>query len=104
MSDQLDLLSMVRSTDPETSRAAAMRTDRAEGKRRVLAFLRANSWRSWTDHEIAIGAGMDKGSASKRRLDLQRDGLVEFAGEWGTTPTGSSARRWRLARSQAVAS
>lgn len=103
MSNQLDIFRDVRPTGPETSHLAARRTDRAEGKRKVLAFLCANSWRSWTDHEIATGAGMDKGSASKRRLDLQRDGVVEFAGEWGTTPTGSSARRWRLAQSQAVA-
>ena len=102
---QPDLFSaMTRTTDPETSHAAARRTDRAEGKRRVLAFLNARSGEAFTDHEIAEATGMDKGSASKRRLDLQRDGLVEFAGAWGTTPTGSSARKWRLAQSQAVAS
>lgn len=89
---------MTRAGDPETSHMAARSTDRAEGKRRVLAFLTMNYSRSFTDHEIAAATGLCTGSASKRRLDLQRDGLVEFAGEWGTTPTGSSARRWRLTR------
>lgn len=89
--------SMARTSDPETSHIAARKTDRAEGKRRVLAFLRANPGRAFADYEIAQGTGLCGGSASKRRLDLQRDGLVVFAEEWGTTPTGSPARKWRAA-------
>lgn len=94
MSDQLDLLSMVRPTDPETSRAAALLTDRKGGMRKVMAFLSSRPGEAFTDHEIAEQTGMDKGSASKRRLDCQRDGLVEFAGTYGVTPTGAQARKW----------
>lgn len=91
---QGDLFTDVRSHNPETSHLAARRTDKAEGKRRVLAFLREHQG-AFTDHDIAAGTGLCQGSASKRRLDLQRDGLVVFAEEWGTTPTGSPARKWR---------
>lgn len=97
MPDQLDLLSMVRTSDPETSRIAARSTNRAEGRRRVLAFFTTHAGRAFTDTEVAAATGMVLGSAQKRRKDLERDGLVKFAEEWGTTPTGSPSRKWRLA-------
>lgn len=91
---QLDLLA--RLSDPETSHEAGARTDRSEGKRKVLAFLRSHPG-AWSDHEIASLVGMDKGSAAKRRLDLERDGLVVFSGEFGVSPTGCRVRKWRAA-------
>lgn len=95
MSDQLELLTMCRPGDPETSWQAARLTDRQKGMRRVLDFLTARRGEAFTDHQIAENTGMDKGSSSKRRLDLEREGLVEFAGEWGRTPNGAQARKWR---------
>lgn len=92
---QGDLFTDARPHDPETSHFAARTTNKAEGKARVLAFLRANPGRAFTDHKIAEHTGLCQGSAAKRRLDCQRDGLVEFAEEWGTSPSGSPARKWR---------
>lgn len=99
MPDQLDLLSMVRPSDPSTSRLAAMRTDRAKGKRQVRAFFAAHPHESFTDQEVAAATGMVLGSAQKRRKDLEREGVVEFSGEYGVTAAGSPSRKHRLVTS-----
>lgn len=96
MSDQLDLLSMVRSTDPDTSRAAAMRTNTSRGRRIVLLALL--KYGAMTDFEIAEATGEDKGSMSKRRGELttaKHGCLVERCGT-GLSPNGCSAAVWRL--------
>lgn len=93
---QLDIFSLARPSDPETSFAAARLTDRQGGMRRVLTFLAAHSERAFTDHQIAEYVGMDKGSAAVRRKDLRNLGYVEFADEFGVTPTGAKARMWRV--------
>ena len=96
MNDQLDLLSMVRAGDVETSRMAARLTDRRAGMRKVLAVLARHPDEAYTDQDIADLASMDKGSAAKRRLDCQRQEWVEFSGEFGTTRNKAKARRWRV--------
>lgn len=85
----------VRSTDPGTSWIAAARSKRTsgDGQRRVLVALAV---RPMTDAEIAEHAHMDGGSASKRRLDLQRAGRVAPTDRVRATSTGSPARVWQL--------
>jgi hypothetical protein len=86
---------MARSNDPGTSWIAAARSRRTagDGQRRVLAALTV---RPMTDAEIAAHAHMDGGSASKRRLDLQRAGRVIPTDRVRPTSTGSPARVWQI--------
>jgi hypothetical protein len=72
---------MVRSTDGPTSRLAAKRVQVGPGQAKVLAALR-DLGRA-TDQEIErhpLTAYMGRGSAIKRRLELERAGLVERCG------------------------
>lgn len=95
MPDQLDLLSMVRPTDPDTSHEAARRTNVGRGQDIVLRTLFAHG--PLTDFEIARIAGEDKGSMSKRRGELRDEfRWVERAEDDGVSPTGSRAARWQL--------
>lgn len=96
MNGQPDLFSMVRPSDPETSRAAALSTDTAKGEAKVMGVLTRWPDEAHTDHEIADLAGMDKGSASVRRKACERKGWVEWAGTFGLTPNGCKARRWQV--------
>lgn len=63
------------------------------GRQKVLAALAELG--TATDHTVAEYAEMPTGSAAKRRLELQRAGLVEEAGR-STSPNGSPATLWRL--------
>lgn len=97
MADQLDLLSaMYRSTDPDTSRAAAMRTNTSRGRRIVLLTLLR--YGAMTDFEIAARTGEDKGSMSKRRGELTtaKFGSCVMRCGTGVSPTGSPAAVWCL--------
>lgn len=95
MADQLDLLSMVRPTDPDTSHAAARRTNVGRGQSIVLHTLLTHG--PLTDFDIARLSGEDKGSMSKRRGELRDDfGWVERVKPDGVSPTGSAAARWQL--------
>lgn len=84
----------VRPSDPETSHDAAGTTNRQQGRAMVLEALRGSD--GLTDEQIADLAGMDKGSAAKRRLDLVRAGRVVWTGRHGLTSNGCKARTWRL--------
>ncbi len=75
----------VRSSDPSTSRAAAVAdgkalSDRAEARRKVLryaAFLTRTKGR-FSDTDLAgYVSGMDRGVVARRRLDLVQARLVE---------------------------
>lgn len=94
-----------RLSDPPTSHAAGRRAgkERTKNQERVLAALRANP-EGLTDFETAALTGLQQTSAGKRRLELQRAGLVEpvlLATPDGPiekrrqTPSGSTAIVWR---------
>jgi hypothetical protein len=97
-----DYLTMVRTNDQSTSRAAAAQalrsadTDRA----RVYDVLRQHP-AGLTDFEIADLLGRQQTSLGKRRLDLQRLGLVVKATDDAgreikrPAPSGSLALVWR---------
>ncbi len=55
-----------------------------------------------TDDELAEVSGIGKGTASPRRADLARAGLLEVAGH-AKTKTGSTAKTWRLVPADRVA-
>lgn len=94
---QLDLLDYAaRTTDPETSHQAAA-PDRTTDRACALTILRAHP-DGLTDHELAAEMGRIQTSAGKRRCELMRDGLVEWAGFTRLSPSGSPARVWRVAR------
>ena len=72
---------MVRSGDPITSRLAAKKADINRGQQCVLAAL--TRLVTGTDEDIENApecAQMGRGSARKRRLELQRAGLVVHCG------------------------
>lgn len=74
----LDFTADWRRSDPSTSRDAAVFNlpNRSAHKALVLAALLAAGERGLTDFEAAAETGLVATSAGKRRLDLQRDGLV----------------------------
>jgi hypothetical protein len=72
---------MVRASDPPTSKYAAKSVDVTAGRAKVHAAL-TDLGRA-TDQEIEqhpACRGMGRGSAIKRRLELERAGLVERCG------------------------
>jgi hypothetical protein len=92
-----------RYTDTSTAAGAAviMLGSRADGKRRVLPALAAAGERGLTDFDYLALIGMHQTTAGKRRLDLERDGLVrracEVAGGFAVRPSatsGSPAAVW----------
>lgn len=87
----------VRATDPSTSVGAATinRPRRANHKALVLDALRAAGPSGLTDFETGAATGLQQTSAGKRRLDLQRDGLVRpLIGERRLSPSGTPAQVW----------
>lgn len=74
----MDLFAMVRAHDMETARGAAGIAigHASEGRRKVLAALLAAGPDGLTDHESAAATGLIQTSSGKRRLELERDGLV----------------------------
>lgn len=99
MTAQPDLWSMARSTDPDTSWAAAADalvnadTDRA----RVLEMHRAHP-EGLTDFELAELMGRQQTSVGKRRGELRDKGLIEHAGFKRAAPSGSMSIVWRAVR------
>lgn len=51
-----------------------------------------------TDFQLADRVGIQQTSAGKRRLELERAGLVEGTGERRRTPSGATAMVWRARR------
>lgn len=83
-----------RATDPETSQLAAQ-GDRRTDRQRAYAIL-SQFPDGLTDFELASMMGRQQTSAGKRRHELMKAGLVEFAEMWRPSPTGSPARVWRV--------
>ena len=83
--------------DPQTSVAAAQdnRANRETQRMAVLANI-VHAWRTGTlgctDFEHP---GIQQTSAGKRRLELQRAGLVEPTGVRRPTPSGSMSIVWK---------
>lgn len=91
-----DVRTMVRTTDPETSQEAAKQVEPNAERDRALALrvLREHA-SGLTDFELAALTNRQQTSIGKRRGDLVRSGLVEFAGITRLSPSGSSAKVWR---------
>lgn len=83
-----------RATDPETSHAAG-NVDRATDRDRALTILRAHP-DGLTDFALGDLMGRIATSAGKRRHELMKAGLVEYAGFTRPSPSGASARVWRV--------
>ncbi len=85
-----------RKTDPETSaQAAELATLSASAGR--LKAARALRHDNMTDFEVAKYTGVQQTSIGKRRLELQRAGLVEpQMGMKRLAPSGAWAQVWRL--------
>lgn len=85
---------LARSTDPDTSRNAA-RPDRLTGNQRfVLSRLAVNGPDGLTDFDYS--PVLQQTSAGKRRLELERAGLCEYAGTTRLSPSGTPARVYRI--------
>lgn len=94
---QLALDLTARVTDPITSHLAGQpRPARITDRDRALAALARAGERGLTDFELADRIGRVPTSSGKRRLELQRLGLVENAGTTRPSPTGSAALVWRI--------
>lgn len=79
MSEQLDLLTHARDTDPWTSHAAAQAVDLNKQCRIVLDAIYAMRFTNstFTDGELADHIGEERGIVARRRKDLGNRGLVE---------------------------
>lgn len=90
-------LPLVRSTDPDTSRAAAAaQTPARLSTGRLLALVALGTHGPLTDFELADHTGRAQTSIGCRRKDLARVGLVEATGDTRPSPTGSPSKVWRL--------
>lgn len=97
---QPDLFSqpVARTRDPDTSHAAGRDATkrRTEAQEAALRAFRANP-SGLTDFELSDITGRIPTSIGKRRLELQRAGLVIATDERRPTPSGSSAIVWKVA-------
>jgi predicted ArsR family transcriptional regulator len=91
-------LGATRTTDPETSRAAAVVNLPNSGAQRRAVFeeLRRAGGDGRTDYELGFALDILRTSAGKRRKELVEQGLVEATDERRETDTGSRAIVWRL--------
>lgn len=94
---------MVRATDPQSSRWAARAV--ADPARLTADQILALWWHyveengaagGLTDFELAECTNRLQTSLGKRRGELERAGLVEFTGNHRPSPSGSSARVYRI--------
>lgn len=101
---QIDLWSMARPTDPETSwQAAADALENADTNRAIaLRALRAHP-DGLTDFELEELTGVKQTSIGKRRGELCAQGLVEYAGIKRPAPSGSMSRVWKAVTAPAMA-
>jgi hypothetical protein len=92
-SGQLELpgLTLVRASDPQTSRAAALATPELKRTNR-LALLRAYARGPATDFEAGELAGIEYHERSRRGSDLRRAGLIVPTGDLRPSPMGKPAR------------
>ena len=87
----------VRSTDPDTSHAAAAASPgvRAQDRRQVL-MLHASHPAGLTDFELAALGGRQQTSFGKRRGELRDAGYIEDTTRRRAAPSGASAIVWRI--------
>jgi hypothetical protein len=86
----------VRLTDPETSQIAGQdRPSRDTDRDRALEALKAAGATGLTDYELGYKINRQQNSAGKRRGELVRMGLAEYAGFTRPGPSGSPCRVWR---------
>jgi hypothetical protein len=101
MHPELNLLTAVRATDPETSRAAAIDASRFAKGNRLRALQLLKSCGPMTDFELAGRSGLQQTSIGKRRGECFQAGLVEKLIEFGDivkrpAPSGSAAIVWKI--------
>lgn len=79
MTEQLNLLTHARNTDPSTSHRAATAVDINRKCREVLGVLWSHRFSSpcFTDGDLASWCQDDRNIVARRRGDLQAMGLVE---------------------------
>lgn len=98
MNAQLDLLSMARQSDPDTSHAAARdAAPNAQTNRALALRLLRDHPNGLTDFELAALTGLQQTSIGKRRGELRDAGLVYDTGERRPSPSGSKAIVWGAA-------
>lgn len=86
-----------RRLDHETNVAAAERAYKNVTRHRAIALTaHFEHPAGLTDFELAALVHISQPSIGKRRLDLERDGLIEFAEETRPAPSGSPARVYRI--------
>ncbi len=89
-------LPLARATDPGTSHgAAAQARTRAPRHRELALRILQEHPEGLTDFELGAYCGLQQTSIGKRRLELQRMGLVEATGERRPSPSGTPAMVWR---------
>lgn len=87
-----------RVSDPQTSHLAAEVAGRSADtvRARCLIALQQAGDLGLTDFELADRVCRQQTSAGKRRGELVKAGLVEFAGITRPAPSGTAARVWRV--------
>jgi CRP-like cAMP-binding protein len=99
MQRTFDELRRSRRDDPVTSKdaARAARSLAADHRLAIVAALRARGAGEMpmTPHEIGALCGLTSVQVTRRLKELEDDGEIVPAGI-GTTPSGRSARCWRL--------
>lgn len=96
---QLDMFERThaRRADPATSRQAARSMAMpSEAQRQAVYVALMMAGKPVTADEIAVRAGLDKVQVCRRLPELEREGMAEPTDETRPTPSGRSARCWRL--------
>lgn len=92
----------VRTSDPDTSKAAAESLDVTEVQRRVLTIHTAKRREGLTDEQllgeyVGLHGVTAESSPRKRRCDLTKIGLIIDSGERRPLKSGRNGIVWRLA-------
>lgn len=103
MTEQLDAFATTRSSDPDTSHAAAAHVNRtvSDACRAVLAALRMigptndEALQLWYDANRERHAWPPQRCVRKRRKDLVDLGLAVYTGRKVPNPVGLDVREWR---------
>lgn len=88
-------IKQTRRTDPATSLLAAQTTNLKGDRKRVLEVFRMVYPKGLIDEELEQLAGLKRaGTASKRRSDLSKLGLLVWKGEYRLTTADCKSRVW----------
>lgn len=94
-----DYTRLARSTDPDTSQAAAVRAREFSGKHAAAIYVwLADHPAGGTKDEISKGTGIDSIAVARRISELRETAGVYDSGERRKTPTGRSACVWKVNR------